>query len=189
MFHAIKTDTSNFERKALVEDIKAFQFLFKHANIYLARKIEQADLRFDFLKYFRVGLENMRMRRNRVYVHIGEVSNGDICVIIAEFFMRIQSVQWSIVSGSYEDRLIIVFRNDGIRKSAGKLAQQAFNAYGSAGGHKSMARAELIKEKLPSFLNIKDEKHLMDWIIELVEKKTESHPVGFKKDLLGIQKK
>lgn len=49
LFYAIKTDTANFERKAINEDIRAFQFLFKHANLHLARKIEHVDLRLDFL--------------------------------------------------------------------------------------------------------------------------------------------
>ena len=33
LFHAIKTDTSNFERQTLIEDLRAFQFLFRHTNI------------------------------------------------------------------------------------------------------------------------------------------------------------
>ena len=53
LFYAIKTDTANFERKATNEDMRAFQFLFKHANIHLARKIEQVDLRLDFLNDFK----------------------------------------------------------------------------------------------------------------------------------------
>ena len=52
LFHAIKTDTSNFERQTLIEDVRAFQFLFRHANPHMARRIEQAELRIDFLNYF-----------------------------------------------------------------------------------------------------------------------------------------
>jgi len=44
LFHAIKTDTRNFERETLIEDVIAFQYLFRYANIPLARRIEQADL-------------------------------------------------------------------------------------------------------------------------------------------------
>ena len=44
LFHAIKTDTRNFERETQIEDVIAFQYLFRYANIPLARRIEQADL-------------------------------------------------------------------------------------------------------------------------------------------------
>ncbi len=175
LFHAIKTDTGNFERQTLIEDVRAFQFLFKYANTTLARKIEQADLRFDFLKYFKIAIENMRMHRGRVFVHLGQVVNPDVCVIVADFFMRVNPVTWSIVSGIYDEKLIIIFRNDGIRKNAGRLARKSFCRLGSAGGHKSMARAELPVENIKPFADYKDDKKLLRWIINRIEAK---HPVN-----------
>ena len=71
LYHAIKSDTSNFERQTLIEDLRAFQFLFRHANKHLARKIEQAELRPDFLKYFKCALQKVRMRKGRVFCASG----------------------------------------------------------------------------------------------------------------------
>ncbi len=174
LFHAIKTDTKNFEREALPEDIRAFQFLFRYANIHLARKMEQADIRLDFLKYFQIAFENMRMRRAKVFVHIGAVSNPDVCVLIADFFMRISSVNWSIVSGLYDNKLILIFRNDGLRKDAGKTAKSGFGHIGSAGGHKSMARAEIPITQLKDIIDYSNDKKLSQWIIDRVEKNNRS---------------
>ena len=36
---------------------RAFQFLFQYVNIHLARRIDQADLRMDFLNYFERALK------------------------------------------------------------------------------------------------------------------------------------
>ncbi|QTA91989.1 DHH family phosphoesterase [Desulfonema magnum] len=187
LFHAIKTDTKNFERQALSEDISAFQFLFRYANIHLARKMEQADLRLDFLKYFQVAFENMRMRRAKAFVHIGTVSNPDVCVLLADFFMRISSVKWSIVSGLYDNKLILIFRNDGLRKHAGKTAKSGFGHMGSAGGHKSMARAEIPITKLKDIVDYRNDKKLLKWIIERVEKKQQEPNINFKKEILGLK--
>lgn len=172
LFLGIKTDTDNFERKTQIEDVRAFQYLFRYANIHLARKIEQAELRLDFLKYFRTALENRRIRKGKVFVHLGSVVNPDVCVLIADFFMRVNSVQWSIVSGVYENKLIVIFRNDGIRKNAGTVAQKAFDVIGSAGGHKSMARAEIPLIQLKGQTDYKDEKKMLRWIIAQVERKS-----------------
>ena len=172
LFHAIKTDTSNFERQTLIEDLKAFQFLFRHANTHLARRIEQADLRFDFLRYFRVALEVMQLRGGRMFVHLQEVVNPDVCVLIADFFMRLTCVDWSVVSGLHDSKLIIVIRNDGIRKNAGKLASQSFGKIGSAGGHRSMSRAEIPVENLPAGAEPTDAKKISRWIIDRVEQGT-----------------
>ncbi|MBT8350508.1 MAG: DHH family phosphoesterase [Deltaproteobacteria bacterium] len=172
LFLGIKTDTDNFERKTQIEDVRAFQYLFRYANIHLARKIEQAELRLDFLKYFKTALENRRIRKGKVFVHLGTVVNPDVCVLIADFFMRVNSVQWSIVSGVYENKLIVIFRNDGIRKNAGTVAQKAFDVIGSAGGHKSMARAEIPIIQLKGQTDYKDEKKMLRWIIAQVERKS-----------------
>jgi CRISPR-associated endonuclease/helicase Cas3 len=67
--------------------------------------------------------------------------------------MRVNPVKWSIVSGIHDNKLIIILRNDGVRKNAGRVAKTAFSALGSAGGHRSMARAELPLEKLADFLD------------------------------------
>jgi len=173
LFYAIKTDTGNFERQAQIEDVRAFQFLYRHANVHLARKIEQSELRLDFLKYFKNALGNKRMRKGRVFVHLGPVVNPDVCVLIADFFMRVSSVHWSIVSGFYNKTLILVFRNDGVRKNAGKVAKQSFGLFGSAGGHKSMARAEIPIADLKALVDHKDDKKVLGWIIRQIEKRAE----------------
>ena len=171
LFLAIKTDTNNFVRQTSFEDVRAFQFLFHHANIHLAQKIEQTEMCFDFLKYFKIALENMRRRKDRVYVHLGPVVNPDLCVIIADFFMKVNFVRWSIIFGICNKKLIIVFRNDGLRKNAGEVAKQSFGSIGSAGGHKSMARAEIPVADLEEHVKYKNDKILLRWIINQIEKR------------------
>ena len=169
LFFAIKTDTSNFERQTLMEDLKAFQFLFHHANPHLTRKIEQSEIPLGFLKYYKLALETMKRRKKRVYVHLGDIPNPDICVLIADFFMRVNAVTWSIVSGVYGNRIIVVFRNDGIRKNAGKVAKTSLGCFGSAGGHKSMARAEIPAEDITNKIDIQDDKKMLNWVIRQIE--------------------
>ena len=109
------------------------------------------------------------MRKGRVYAHLGPVLNPDVCVLIADFFMRVNSVEWSIISGLYDKMLVLVFRNDGLRKNAGKVAKQSFGLIGSAGGHKSMARAEIPFADLKEVVDYKDDKKLLRWIINKIE--------------------
>jgi nanoRNase/pAp phosphatase (c-di-AMP/oligoRNAs hydrolase) len=157
LFQAIKVDTNSFKGQTLIEDVRAFQYLFRYANTHLARKIEQADLRLDFLKYFKTALLTKRLRKDRVFVQLGPVVNPDVCVII--------------VCGICDKKLIVVLRNDGIRKNAGKVAKESFGQFGSAGGHKNMARAEIALSDLSEQVDWRDEKKLLTWLIHRVEKK------------------
>ena len=171
LFQAIKTDTNSFKGKTVIEDVREFQYLFRFANMDLARRIEKADLRLSFLKYFKTALNTLRLRKGRAFVHLGPVVNPDVCVIIADFCMRIISVNWSIVSGLCDKKLVVIFRNDGIRKNAGKIAQKSFGQYGSAGGHGNMARAEVALSDLPEHVDHQDNKKFLRWLITRVERR------------------
>lgn len=172
LFHAIKVDTSNFERETLMEDVIAFQYLFRYANIPLARRIEQADLKLDYLTFFRKAIQSRRFRKGKMFAYLGPVPHPDICVLIADFFMRVEAVAWSIVAGRYGNHIVVILRNDGIRKDAGHLAQSSFGEFGSAGGHKTMARAELALPAVGEAVDHTHNKRMMEWLIHRVEQRT-----------------
>lgn len=91
----------------------------------------------------KTAIEKRVVTKKGLYTHLGEVPGADICVQIADFFMGVYGMSWSFVSGLYKEKLIIILRNDGYRKDAGKLAQHAFGSFGSAGGRRRAARAEI----------------------------------------------
>ena len=171
LFYAIKTDTDNFVRQTLIEDIRAFQFLYRHANLNIVNKVERSELRVDFLKYFEIALANKRIRKGRVFSLLGSVVNPDVCVLLADFFLKVSSVDWSIIAGLYDNKLVVIFRNDGLRKDAGKVAKESFGHLGSAGGHKSAARAEIPLEMLKNEVSHENDKKLLRWIINRVQKR------------------
>lgn len=172
LFLGIKTDTSNFERKTLIEDVNAFHFLFRHANIHLARRIEQAELRPNFLKFFQKAIQKKRFRKGKIFAHLGPVPSADVLVLIADFFMKVEDVNWSIVSGFHNAHLIVIFRNDGIRLHAGTVAKRSFSKLGSAGGHKGLARAEIASKNLRNLVDYQDEKKMLNWLIYQVQKRS-----------------
>jgi nanoRNase/pAp phosphatase (c-di-AMP/oligoRNAs hydrolase) len=143
LLYGIKTDTRNFERHTLLEDIEAFRFLFPYADHNVLRKIEIADLSLKDLKLFHKAFERKHVVRDRIFAHLDEVPSADLLVEIAEFMLKIHDISWSIISGIYLDNLIVVIRNDGYRKDAGKVVRNAFGRIGCAGGHHAMARAEI----------------------------------------------
>jgi nanoRNase/pAp phosphatase (c-di-AMP/oligoRNAs hydrolase) len=65
--------------------------------------------------------------------------------------------------------LIIIVRNDGVRKDGGKLLSEKFGHLGSAGGHKAMARAEIPLDNLEGLVDYRDGKALSRWIIRMMK--------------------
>ncbi len=143
LMYAIKTDTDNFERDASLEDIEQFRYVFRYVNQNLLRKIEQSEMRIDDLAFYHKALKHMIIEKKRVFVYLGKVETPDICVHIADFFMRVHMISWSFVAGLFNNKLIVILRSDGIKKDAGRFAMKVFEHYGVAGGHKVAARAEI----------------------------------------------
>ncbi len=150
LFYGIKVDTQNFEQKSLLADGVAFRYLFTIANRDLVRKFELTDLRRSELKYFNQALDALKYSKRRYYTHIGKVRSPDILVIVADFLNHVGEIDWVFVSGIHGEKLVVIFRCDGYRKNAGKLASRSFGDLGSAGGHKGAARAEVPLKNLDS---------------------------------------
>lgn len=143
LFYAIKVDTQNFEKEARIADAISFRYLFDIANKNLVRKIELSELRLSELGYFKTALNEMKVSSKRLYAHVGRVRSPDILVIIADFLNQVHDISWVFVSGIHGERLVVIFRCDGYKRNAGKLAAKIFGDIGSAGGHRAAARAEV----------------------------------------------
>lgn len=148
LFYGIKVDTQDFEQKSVLADGISFRYLFNIANRDLVRKFELTDLRRSELKYFSTALSSLKYSKGRYYTHLGRVRSPDVMVIIADFLNHVAGIDWVFVSGIHGEKLVVIFRCDGYRKSAGKLADRIFGSLGSAGGHKGAARAEVPLKKM-----------------------------------------
>jgi nanoRNase/pAp phosphatase (c-di-AMP/oligoRNAs hydrolase) len=166
----IKTDTSDFTRQASLKDIKAFQYLYQFADNNIVTKVERAALTQDGLDFLSNAIRQRKIISNRVFFHAGNITKPDELVMVADFFLTLVRVNWSVISGVYEKKLIIVIRNDGLRKGAGNTVKEAFSRYGSAGGHKTMARAELDLKLIRKQIKFVNKKAIGDWIISIIEK-------------------
>ncbi len=143
LFYAIKTDTDNFIRPTVDRDIMAFRYLYDYANLNIIKKIESSEITRGTLAQFQKAMQRLQLFNHTAVVHMGEVNKSDTLVQIADFFLKMAEAVWSITSGISGGRLIIVIRNAGFRRNAGKMAQDLFGDVGSAGGHKDSARAEI----------------------------------------------
>lgn len=138
----IRTDTRHFQRNTHDVDLRAYQYLGKFADANLLSRIMRSEFHMDWLPYFARAIKLLRPVRTGHMVFLGEVESPDILVLIADLFTRVYEIRWVAVAGVYEKTAVIVFRGDGMSKDVGRIAHDKFNSFGSAGGHKALARAE-----------------------------------------------
>lgn len=167
LFYGIKTDTENFARPSTPSDINAFRYLYPFVNTHIIKKIESSELTKKSIAHFREAFDRLELvKKNRAFVHMGKVNDPDLLVMTADFFLKMAEASWSIVSGIYGQKLIIIFRNAGFRRDAGNSAQKLFGQWGNAGGHKNAARAEISIQDLPE--DVKDEDEIRDFVLQRI---------------------
>lgn len=156
LFYGIKTDTDNFVRTSISADIKAFRYLYPYVNLNIIKKIESSEINKKNITAFRHAFDVLQLMKDTTFIHMGEVTDADTLVIVADFFMKMAETSWCLTSGVQGKKLIIIIRYAGIRRHAGQVATRLFSKFGSAGGHKNAARAEI-----PISI-LKDQKIMLD---------------------------
>ncbi len=168
LFYGIKTDTGNFVRPVIQNDLNAFHYLYKFTNINLVRKIESSEMTKKTLDVFRQGMDNLTFLKDVAFVHMENVNNPDSLVIAADFFLNLAEATWSIVSAKCGNELVVILRNAGFRRDAGKLAQKLFGKWGRAGGHRAAARAEIPVSAIKA--QVRSERGYRNFVFDQIKK-------------------
>jgi nanoRNase/pAp phosphatase (c-di-AMP/oligoRNAs hydrolase) len=141
LFYGIKTDTLHLERGGTRADMEAFAFLYELANHNTLRRIERPELPLDALDALGDALLHRVIIQNVLFAHLGPVSRPDLIPQFADLCLQVKGMEWSVVSGLTGDELHVSVRNVGYVKAAGDVVQRAFGELGSAGGHRTAAKA------------------------------------------------
>jgi nanoRNase/pAp phosphatase (c-di-AMP/oligoRNAs hydrolase) len=141
MLYAIKSDTLFFNRQANRVDIDAFSYLYPLADATLIRKMEGAEITMDRLEYVLRAKQNGRMTEQVFCAFLGTTPREDFIPYVADFYLQLENVQWTIVAGIVNGSLIMSVRNVGYSRNAGEFVRKYFQEIGNAGGHRAMAKA------------------------------------------------
>jgi nanoRNase/pAp phosphatase (c-di-AMP/oligoRNAs hydrolase) len=141
LYYGIKTDTLFLGRETTEADVEAFTYLYPLANHGLIRRMERPELPLRDLDAFGYALRARTIIDTTFFTHLGIVEREDVLPQFAEFCLQVEGVERSVVSGIFGGNLVVSVRNDVSGKSAGEMVRHAFGDFGSAGGHRSMAKA------------------------------------------------
>jgi nanoRNase/pAp phosphatase (c-di-AMP/oligoRNAs hydrolase) len=107
----------------------------------LIRKMEGAEITMDRLDFVLKARQQGRLVEQVFCTFLGTSPREDFIPYVADFYLQLESVRWTIVAGIVNDSLVISVRNLGYSRNAGDFVRRYFAAIGSAGGHRAMAKA------------------------------------------------
>ncbi|MDR1989010.1 MAG: DHH family phosphoesterase [Acidobacteriaceae bacterium] len=170
MLYAIKSDTLFFNRQANRVDIEAFSYLYPLADATLIRKMEGAEITTDRLDYVLKAHTNGRMVDQVFATFIGAIPREDFVPYIADFFLQLEDVKWTVVAGVVNNTMIVSVRNLGYTRNAGEFVRRFFSDIGSAGGHRAMAKAVVPFSAFREKFNVLEQDNIREQLHTLVEK-------------------
>ena len=141
MLYAIKSDTLFFSRHTNRVDIDAFSYLYPLADAALIRKMEGAEITLERLDYVIRAQQGGTLVDQVFCAFLGATPREDFITYVADFFLQVEDVKWTVIAGIVNDSLVVSVRNLGYTKNAGEFVRRFFADIGSAGGHRAMAKA------------------------------------------------
>lgn len=173
LLYGIKSDTLFLERGSHIADLEAFTFLYHFANRAMITKMERPALPREDLEALGRALSRLQLADGVAVIHMGEIKREDVIPQMAEFCLQIEGVEWGVVSGLCDDRVVISVRNVGYVKSAGDILKRLFNEIGSAGGHRAMAKAVVPLERFKEHFGEVSEKVIREAMVPLITQREE----------------
>jgi nanoRNase/pAp phosphatase (c-di-AMP/oligoRNAs hydrolase) len=172
MLYAIKSDTLFFNRAANRADLDAFSHLYPLADATMIRKMEGAEITAERLDFVIKGWQQGRMMEHVFCTFLGEPPREDFIPYVADFYLQLENVQWTVISGVVNDTFVVSVRNLGYSRNAGDFVRRWFSDIGSAGGHRTMAKAvvplEAFQQKFGTYEGSRINQRMLELVLEFL---------------------
>jgi nanoRNase/pAp phosphatase (c-di-AMP/oligoRNAs hydrolase) len=144
LFYGIKADTRDLGRQTTAVDVDAYLWLFPMVDKEALAEIEHPKLPADYFRLQHLAIEKAVVYGDAVVCDLADIYAPDMVAEVAERFISLGGMRWSLAFGEYEEAVYYSIRTGDRRMNAGKLIRDVIEAKGgSAGGHGTMAGARL----------------------------------------------
>ena len=184
MLYAIKSDTLFFNRQANRADLDAFSYLYPLSDATMIRKMEGSEITAERLDFVIKAWQHGRMVEHVFCAFIGEPSREDFMPYVADFYLQLENVQWSVISGVVNDTFVVSVRNLGYSRNAGDFVRRWFSDIGSAGGHRTMAKAvvplETFQQKFGTYEGSRINQRMLELVLAFLHEHGGTKDEGWK---------
>jgi nanoRNase/pAp phosphatase (c-di-AMP/oligoRNAs hydrolase) len=144
LFYGIKADTRDLGRQTTGQDVDAYLWLFPRVDKDAMGAIEHPALPVEYFALTHTAVERAQLHDNAVVIPLGPLYAPDMVAEVAERFLSLEGMRWSLAYGEYDGDTYFSVRTADGRANAGRLIRELIEPRGgSAGGHGAMAGARL----------------------------------------------
>jgi nanoRNase/pAp phosphatase (c-di-AMP/oligoRNAs hydrolase) len=139
MLYAIESDLAGTAGTPGGLDNIALSGLTLKADPAKLHRMRYVDLPRSYFVAYASGLSNAMVYDNAVFSYLDEIDSLEKPAVLADFLLRYDQVQWALVAGIYEKKIVLSLRTSSPKVSAGALMQRLLTKIGEGGGHRTKA--------------------------------------------------
>ena len=139
LVYGILSDTQNLNRVEQPEIIETYLDLLPYCDMRILTKIQNPSKPAVFFKTLRYALNEAKLCRGLVVVHLGQIKHPDLVSEIADFILGSNVATRALCTGRYLDKLHVSFRTRQAKDDAPKILRNTVDDPRNAGGHDRIA--------------------------------------------------
>jgi nanoRNase/pAp phosphatase (c-di-AMP/oligoRNAs hydrolase) len=143
LLYGIRVDTREFGREATARDFEAVATLISHADMEALKRIESPSVSPRTLETIGRAIHNRHVDSGLLTSCVGRLGSRDSLAQAADRLLGLQEITVTVVCGYHEDTVHVSGRSKGGVLDLGETFRAAFDDIGSAGGHDTMAGAQI----------------------------------------------
>lgn len=143
LFYGVQSETLDLGREASPADVSASIYLYPRSDPAAISRIRHARVPVGYFRSMHKAIARARRHRNVVVVELGLLDYPDMVAEVADLFMHLNGVEWTVALGRFEDKLLLSLRTYDLGAHAGGLVRSVIGTRGTAGGHGSLAGGQV----------------------------------------------
>jgi len=143
LLYGIRIDTKDFTRSTSIPDFEAAASLSPLADESTLERVESPSVSQETLRVLANAIGGRDVRGSTVASCVGEISDRDTLAQAAERLLDLDGVTVTFVYGYMDGVIYASARSRGAQLDVGELLRDALDPVGSAGGHATMAGAQV----------------------------------------------
>ena len=137
LLYAIETDLAGAAGTPTELDNIALSSLTLIADTHKLYQMRYVDLPQSYYAAYYAGLHSAIYYDSAMIAHIDTIDSLEKPAVIADFLLRFEKVQWSLVSAINGNKMILSLRSSDHNRSAGDVMRKLVRGIGEGGGHRA----------------------------------------------------
>jgi nanoRNase/pAp phosphatase (c-di-AMP/oligoRNAs hydrolase) len=147
LLYGIRTDTQDLGHEAIQADVSALEVLYPLANTRMLSAIQRWKVTPVYFQTISRCLDNARVQGPCLHTCLGHVDNPDLVAEMADLFLRLEGIEWSLACGRYLDKIWVSVRTSQTALRAEDVMKGIMGGLGTGGGHDLLAGGQVLLEK------------------------------------------